>query len=193
MAKPNRAGADDTRWQRVEIAGRPADLFEPDALEQPSRRRRVPARLRRADVRESEVFTAELTRADCGRSARSRIAAWWTTVPCPDFDPAVSPLEFVRGRSCHSSGAVASRAARRSDSLGIGMGGKECCNWPIVGREFPVVAAIAPAVDFHTWHGYGSAWTGCTPRRRPPGRRRPRCMSIRSIGPSTSSLLRSGG
>ena len=27
MAKQNSAGADDTRWQQVEIAGRPADLF----------------------------------------------------------------------------------------------------------------------------------------------------------------------
>jgi S-formylglutathione hydrolase len=143
-------------WQRIEIAGRPADVFEPDPS---SARRGAILFLHDFDaqtLRESDVFTAELDR--CGLWAVCPIAdrCWWTTVPCPDFDPTISPLQFVRESVVpfvHERWQIAPPAI---GLLGIGMGGQGVLQlayrWP---REFPLVAAIAPAVDFHNWYGYG--------------------------------------
>jgi S-formylglutathione hydrolase len=154
MAKPN--GADETRWHQVEIAGHRADLFEPDAS---SNARGVVLFLHDFDaqtLRLSAVFTAELARHGLRTVCPIADRAWWTTVLCPDFDPVVSPLEFVRASVVPFVQERWQVAPPSIGLLGIGMGGQGVLQlayrWA---REFPLVAAIAPAVDFHTWHGYG--------------------------------------
>ena len=156
MLNENVRDSGDAGWQRIEIAGRAADLFEP-GLASPAGG--VVLFLHDFDartLRESEVFTAELSRA--GLRALCPIAGhcWWTTVACPDFDPAVSPLEFVRRSVVPFLRERWQIVPPAIGLVGIGMGGQGVLQlayrWP---RDFPAVAAIAPAVDFHTWHGYG--------------------------------------
>lgn len=143
-------------WERIEIDGGAADVFEPP---QPCAEHNALLFLHDFDaqtLKESAVFTAELARRGlrtvCPIAARS----WWTTAPCPDFNPQTSPLQFLRERAVAFFEERWETATPEIDLLGIGMGGQGALQlayrWP---REFPVVAAIAPAVDFHLWHGYG--------------------------------------
>jgi pimeloyl-ACP methyl ester carboxylesterase len=143
-------------WQRIEIAGRPADLLELNPSIVASR---VVIFLHDFDahtLRASAAFTAELARRGLRAVCPIADRSWWTTVPCPDFDATQSPLDFV-----HGSVVAAIRDRWQVEPpaiglLGIGMGGQGVLQlayrWP---RDFPTVAAIAPAVDFHNWYGYG--------------------------------------
>jgi S-formylglutathione hydrolase len=143
-------------WQRIDIAGRPADLLEPNPS---TARPEVILFLHDFDaqtLRASAAFTAELARRELRTVCPIADRSWWTTVPCPDFDATQSPLDFVRGSVVP---AIRDRWQVEPPSiglLGIGMGGQGVLQlayrWP---RDFPTVAAISPAVDFHNWYGYG--------------------------------------
>jgi S-formylglutathione hydrolase len=152
-------------WQQVDLGGRRADLYEPETP--------------RSDVaviflhdfdavtpRDSSPFTVELARRGLRVVAPLADRCWWTTEPCPDFDETVSPLQFVREAVVPYVGECWQVAPPRIALLGIGMGGQGVLQlayrWP---REFPLVAAIAPAVDFHNWHGYGLSLDRMFPSR----------------------------
>ncbi len=143
-------------WQRIEIAGRPADLLEPDAATTNPGAVVFLHDFDAQTLRASDAFTAELARRGLRTVCPIADRCWWTTAPCPDFDPVQSPLEFVRHSVVPFVTARWQVEPPMIGLLGIGMGGQGALQlayrWP---RDFPVVAAIAPAVDFHNWHGYG--------------------------------------
>jgi pimeloyl-ACP methyl ester carboxylesterase len=143
-------------WQRIEIAGRPADVLEPNPSQAQSN---VVLFLHDFDaqtLRASIAFTAELTRRGLRTVCPIADRSWWATVPCPDFDATISPLNFVREAVVPAVGDRWQVEPPAIALLGIGMGGQGVLQlayrWP---RDFPTVAAIAPAVDFHKWYGYG--------------------------------------
>jgi pimeloyl-ACP methyl ester carboxylesterase len=151
-------------WRRIEIDGRQADLFEPvrgqaqTPVDQQQPRQAV-VFLHDFDAEtlsNNAVFTAELVRLGLPAVCPIADRSWWTTVPCPDFDPKRSPLDFVRESIIPFVNAQWGVQPPRIGLLGIGMGGQGVLQlayrWP---REFPTVAAIAPAVDFQNWYGYG--------------------------------------
>jgi S-formylglutathione hydrolase FrmB len=80
----------------------------------------------------------------------------WIDVVWPPFDSAVSPMEFLR---THLTAALQSNwnlPAGRIALAGIGMGGQGAINLAFrYARQFPVVAALAPDIDFHQWYGHG--------------------------------------
>jgi S-formylglutathione hydrolase len=108
--------------------------------------------------REDAVFTGEFEkralRVVCPHAGKS----WWLRQVCAEFDPVISPVDFVRD-------AVTAEIGRRWDVqrpaiglIGIGTGGQGALQLAYrFPREFPAVAAIAPLVDFHEWHGRGTA------------------------------------
>jgi S-formylglutathione hydrolase len=141
-------------WQRIEIDGRPADLFEPGS--QPAGALLFLHDFDARTLAESVPFTQELERHALRCVCPIADRSWWTTVPCPDFDATMSPLEFVRQAVIPSCLARWDVSPPAIGLLGIGMGGQGVLQlayrWA---RDFPLVAAISPAVDFHNWHGYG--------------------------------------
>jgi hypothetical protein len=109
---------------------------------------------------------------------------WWLDEIYPPFDPELTPLEFVRNDvvrwigeefgaarddslGAPAPGGIAERSGSSSRTprgaappgiglLGLSMGGQGVLN--LAYRDalrFPVVAAISPAIDFHTIHGRG--------------------------------------
>jgi pimeloyl-ACP methyl ester carboxylesterase len=149
---PEIAGA----WSQVQIAAKPADVYEPRG---PVADGRAVLHLHGhglTTLKDNPVFSAELERHGlrvvCPHGQRS----WWTDVVCREFDPEVAPLRFLRE-------AVVPWIAERWDVrppgiglTGISMGGQGALQLAYRhAREFPVVAAISPAVDFHNWHGRG--------------------------------------
>lgn len=143
-------------WRQVEIAGKMADVYEP-------RRRGGDGRTilhlhghGLTTLRDNAVWSAELERHGlrcvCPHGQRS----WWLDVVCPEFDARLTPLVFLRE---HVVPWIADRWGTQPPGIGlsgVSMGGQGALQlayrYP---REFPVVAAIAPAVDFQNWHGRG--------------------------------------
>jgi len=143
-------------WQREEIDGRPADIFDPPAGEAGAG---VVLFLHDFDAQslgKNTVFTSELARRKLRALCPIADRCWWTSAPCPDFDSQTSPLQFVRDAVVPFITARWKVLSPQIALLGIGMGGQGVLqlayHWP---RDFPNVAAIAPAVDFHNWYGYG--------------------------------------
>ena len=143
-------------WSQVEIAGKTADVYEPH---QPGDHGRTVLHLHGhglTTLRDNAVWSAELERHGlrcvCPHGQRS----WWLDVVCPEFDERLTPLVFLRE---HVVPWIADRWGTRPPGIGlsgVSMGGQGALQlayrYP---REFPVVAAIAPAVDFQNWHGRG--------------------------------------
>ena len=142
-------------WTTVEIAGKQADIYEPA---EPTQGRAI-LHLHGhglTTLKDNPVFSAELERhglrAICPHGQRS----WWLDVVCPEFDPQLTPMRFVRE---HVVPYIGERWGVRPPGIGltgISMGGQGVLQLAYrSAREFPVVAAIAPAIDFHNWYGRG--------------------------------------
>jgi S-formylglutathione hydrolase len=154
-------------WTRTDIAGKPADVFDPpDALpyallwlhDEPPRA----ARLREqtsaargdglaATPATDPAFTAEL------RARRLRCVAphagrsWWVDRVCPEFDPHLTAERHVLDN------VVPWIGSRPVAVAGAGMGGQGAVRLGFRHpKRFPIVASLDGAFDFHERHGRGT-------------------------------------
>lgn len=139
------------RWSTIDVAGRTCDMFEP--IE--SRRHGAIVYLHDATEPLPLPFSHAL-RAAVAASGLIVLAprtgpSWWLDRVMPRFDRTVTPERFVLE---HVRGAVERRFDIRPPGIalvGTGMGGQGALRisyrHPAI---FPVAAAFAPAIDFHT-------------------------------------------
>ncbi len=141
-------------WSSVEIDGHRADVFQPNSATPPVR-----ALLFLRDLDDGlycgdEAVTAELDRH--GLAAVSPLGGhcWWTDKVCSSFDPSVAPLGFLREKLIPWMRERWSLPPGSIGLLGVGMGGQGVLQlayrYP---REFPVVVAVCPEIDFHRLYG----------------------------------------
>ncbi|MBW3542454.1 MAG: esterase [Planctomycetes bacterium] len=143
-------------WSQVKIAGKTADVYEPAARLDASAAVLHLHGHGLQTLAGNVAFSAELERhalpAICPHGQRS----WWLDVICREFDPQMTPLAFLRN---HVVPFIAERWGAKPPAVGltgVSMGGQGALQLAYRHpREFPVVAAISPAVDFHQWHGQG--------------------------------------
>jgi hypothetical protein len=143
-------------WSEVEIAGKPADIYEP----------RTPAEEPRVilffhghgqeRLAGNPAFTAELERhglrAVCPRGKR----CWWLDLVCPEFDVSITPLEYLRASVVPFIEQRWNARPPAIGLLGVSMGGQGVLQFAYrEARRFPVVAAISPTVHFHCCWGQG--------------------------------------
>lgn len=147
---------ESTGWTTTEVAGKRVDVFEPAER---GRSAGVVLFLHGHDQRlllGNSAFEAALEKQGLPCVCPSGGPCWWTDTPCAEFDGEVSPLAYLKE-------SVVPFIEQRFDVrppmialCGVEMGGQGALQlayrW---GREFPSVAAISPAVDFHNWHGRG--------------------------------------
>ncbi len=150
------------RWEQVEIVGKTADVYLPagsEAGESAAPRGQVVLHQHGHSgetLAGSRAFTAELEKhqlpAICPHGKRS----WWLDRVCSEFDTELSPLRYLREQVVPYIAERWQVEPPQIGLTGISMGGQGALQlayrYP---REFPVVAAIAPAIDFHNWHGRG--------------------------------------
>ena len=142
------------RWESIEIDGRSADVFEPGG---------TPAGAviylhgRALDrLVEEEVFTRELAAHNLACVAPHGGRCWWLETPCRQFDEVVAPLTWVRQTLTAWIDDRWGFHPPHIGLLGVSMGGQGALQLAYRhARQFPVVAAIAPAIDFHRMHGQG--------------------------------------
>lgn len=143
-------------WSTVEIAGKRADVYEPPAPATPGRAVMHLHGHGLTTLRDNAAYSAEFDRhglyAICPHGQRS----WWLDLICAEFDPQITPMRYLLDSVVPW---IESRWGVRPPAIalsGNSMGGQGVLQlsyrYP---REFPVVAAICPAIDFHKWVGQG--------------------------------------
>jgi esterase/lipase superfamily enzyme len=144
-------------WKLLEIAGKPADVFEPPG---PIRPRFGILHLHGVGLEtlsDRPVFTRLLEQLQlacvCPRGQR----CWWADRVCSEFDAHVSPerylvecvLPFFRARWGLEVGRIAVQ--------GISMGGQGALRLAFKHPHlFPVAAAISAAIEYHELYGQGT-------------------------------------
>jgi S-formylglutathione hydrolase len=143
-------------WTTADLAGKSADVYEP-----PQRPHFGVLHLHDASLetlRDRPAFTRlfdELRLACvCPHGDRS----WWGDRVWPPFDPQVSPERYLLDQVlpfCERRWGLGPRAVGLQ---GIGMGGQAALRLAFKHPDrFPVVAALAAALDFHDLYGRGSS------------------------------------
>jgi len=148
-------------WRKLEIEGKPADVYEPA---EPADSGRVILFLegdQEPSLKSSAPFSAACERHGLRVVSPHGRQSWWTNVVCPTFDESISPLCYVREQVMPFIRRQWNSAPGEIGLMGIGLGGQGVLQLAYrFPRDFPVVAAIAPAVDFHNWHGRGLSLDG---------------------------------
>lgn len=143
-------------WRRLEIGGKPADLFEPS---RPSAHGFTVLFLHghgEITLRENVAYSTELDRHGLRCLCPAGRRSWWGDRVCREFDPELTPHRYLQERVLGWLEANGGAAPPGIALLGVSMGGQGVLK--LAYREpqkFPVVAALAPAIDFHLWHGRG--------------------------------------
>lgn len=150
------SGASAGGWSQVEIAGKTADVYEPASIAEPQFAVIFLHGHGLITLRDNPVYTRELERygmvAVCPHGQRS----WWGEQICQEFDPAIPPARYIREQVLAYIAERWNLHPPRIALLGVSMGGQGALRIAYrAARIFPVVAALAPAVDFQIWHGRG--------------------------------------
>ena len=149
-------------WSQVEIRGKPADIFVP---QRPAEHiaavlflhgHGAAERLEISTLRDNAPYTAELEARGlhviCPHGAR----AWWLDRPCGDFDPRVTPQAHLREAVLPWLAETWAVRPPAIALMGVSMGGQGALQLAYrFPREFPSVAALAPAIDFQNCWGRG--------------------------------------
>lgn len=143
-------------WSQQTLAGRSVDVFIPQAVNQPKAAVLFLHGHGGIGLTENQTFTEQFEQrgliAICPDGGR----AWWLDQICSDFDPQISPMNWIANELMPVVESDFGIAERRTAVLGVSMGGQGALQLsyrhPL---KFPVVAAIAPAIDFHQLHGMG--------------------------------------
>jgi len=148
-------------WTSAEIAGKPADVYEPAATGRP---RFGVLHLHGGGLetlRDRPAFTRlfDELRLVCVCPHGGR--CWWVDRVCPEFDPVITPERYVIEGVLPFFGRRWGLAPRAVGIQGISMGGQGALRLAFKHPDlFPVVAAIAPALDYHERYGEGTPLDG---------------------------------
>lgn len=142
-------------WTTTSIDGKGADIFTPGS---PKDGRAV-IHLHGhglTTLKDNPAFSQELNdhglRVVCPHGQRS----WWLPEVCSEFDSAMTPFDYVRENVVAWIGENWKVQTPGIALSGISMGGQGAIQLAYrCGRDFPIVAAISPAIDFHEWWGQG--------------------------------------
>ncbi|QDU59008.1 alpha/beta hydrolase-fold protein [Aeoliella mucimassa] len=139
-------------WEVVEVAGHAVDLFEPQV---PNKHGYVAIYLHSVGgecLADDSVFTAEFARHGLRVVAPRGDESWWSNRIYPAFDSERTAEAYVVEdlmQYIHQRWDIESP---RVGLLGVSMGGQGALRIAYkYSRRFPVVAAVAPAIDFHQW------------------------------------------
>lgn len=144
-------------WVREEVAGRPVDVYEPTG----ARPRFGILHLHDLDLatlvdRPAFARLLDELRLACICPLGQR--CWWADRICEAFDPVLTPERFLLEQVVPYANQRWKWGNRQIGLQGIGMGGQGALRLAFKHPEtFPVVAALASALDYHELYGQGSA------------------------------------
>lgn len=138
-------------WSETEIAGHPVHVFEPAQRNPHGYVVLYLHGVHLGNLRDHDAFAAELDRHGLPVVAPVTQRSWWTDKICPEFDPAVSAERHVLDRVLPHLAEHRNARPPQIALLGTSMGGQGALRFAFKHPDtFPIVAAIAPAIDYHT-------------------------------------------
>jgi S-formylglutathione hydrolase len=144
-------------WTRIEIAGKPADVYEPPGGDRP---RFGVLHLHGAGLetlRDKPVFTGLLDELNLACVCPHGQRSWWVDRVCSEFDEEVSPERYLVKQVLPYFRSRWELTPPFIGLQGISMGGQGALRLAFKQPDlFPVVAGIASAVDFHDLYGEGT-------------------------------------
>jgi pimeloyl-ACP methyl ester carboxylesterase len=153
-------------WSSELLADKPADLFVPDS---PAPPRGVVLFLHGYDgvtLRDNAAYTSELARHGLACLCPIGPECCWTDRVHLPFDAQVSPLEFLARHVPEFCRVHWQIEPPHIALCGVEMGGQGALQLAYRhARQFPIVAAISPKVDFETWYGHGTSLDNIFPNR----------------------------
>ncbi len=137
-------------WSVQVVSGHLCDLFRPSIPNEHGYtviylhdRRQETLKGKKHFVKQFEKFGLTLIAPQCGPT-------WWADRVNGAFDDAISPEAYVRDHIMPFIEQTTGAAATQVALLGIGMGGQGALRLAYKFPDtFPVVAALAPAIDYH--------------------------------------------
>ncbi|MBC7964802.1 MAG: esterase [Fuerstia sp.] len=143
-------------WHTESLDGRRMDIFVPQADTPPQAAILFLHGHGRVLLNENRVFSRLFQQhglvAVCPDGGRS----WWLDVVCREFDAEQTPQHWLVNSVVPFIERTFSIATPRIALLGVSMGGQGALQLAFRhASRFPVVAAIAPAVDFYQLYGSG--------------------------------------
>lgn len=153
-------------WTQLTIAGKPADVFEPSRPADPATAVLFLHGHGRVTLANNTVYTARFEKhglkAVCPHGGR----CWWADRVCPEFDPALTPAKYLHESLLGWFQETWQIAPPAIGLFGVNMGGQGALKLAYKHpREFPVVVALAPLVDFFRLHGSGIPLDALYPTR----------------------------
>ena len=153
-------------WSSELLADKPTDVFVPESSSPPQG---VVLFLHGYDgvtLRDNAAYTNELMRYGLACLCPLGPQCWWTDRVHLPFNAQVSPLDFLVRHVpefCRTRWQI---EPPRIALCGIEMGGQGALQLAYRhARQFPIVVAISPKVDFETWHGHGTSLDDIFPNR----------------------------
>lgn len=136
-------------WSEAEIDGHPVDRFEPA---RPSPHGYVVLYLHNHAVQrlaDNETFTREFARHGLRVVAPRTGPSWWTDRVWPEFDARYSAADYLLNQALPAIESWWGSRPPQIALLGASMGGQGALRLAYRRPDtFPVVAAIAPAIDY---------------------------------------------
>jgi len=152
-------------WTHTEIAGKPADVFDPGPAALPF----VLIELHDEDglsPASNPIFTAELSKRRLRCVAPHAGRSWWVDRICPEFDAELSAERHLLDNVIPEIEATQKPGPRGIAVCGVGMGGQGAVRLGLRHSErFPIVASIAGAFDLHERYGRGTPLDDMYPSR----------------------------
>lgn len=142
-------------WHRIDIAGKPADVYDPPTAPRFGILDLHPVGLETLahNPTFSRLFDELGLACICPHGARS----WWTDRICPEFDDRLSAERHLLNNVLPVFGTRWHLRPPAIAVTGISMGGQGALRLAFRhAKVFPVAAAISAAIDFHERHGQGS-------------------------------------
>ena len=139
------------RWSQIELAGHPCDWYDPPT---PHPQGYTVIYLHGVHLQrlvDHRAFTVELARHGLRCCAPHTQRSWWSNRICHEFDPQVSAEQHVRQRVLDYLAQQHQTHPPRIALLGTSMGGQGALRLAFkFPNQFPVVAAISPAIDYQS-------------------------------------------
>lgn len=160
MSAQSAAALSDTallsRWQRLRGAGRELELFVPAGAESLAGVVLFLHGHGEVLLSDNPVFTRLFQQHRLAVVCPSGRRSWWLDVVCEEFDPEVTPQQWLVQSLVPWIAETLQVEPPRIALLGVSMGGQGVLQLAYrQAMKFPVVAAISPAVDFHQLYGAG--------------------------------------
>ena len=140
-------------WATVEIAGKPADVYEPPG----GRPRFALVHLHgvgRETLRDNPVYTPLLASLGLACVCPHGQRSWWVDRICPEFDPSLTAERHVLDNVVPFAEQRWSLRPNAVALAGISMGGQGALRLGLkYPQRFPVVAGVSSALDFQELYG----------------------------------------